>query len=126
METKYADSVKVTLTKDRMSFHVSFNGSKQDFFEIFNIHDLLPEDKESFIRSHEKWNWATSGLFIPDNVILCFDGDSAGEEATTSAIEVLKEIGINPKVIRLEENLDPDEYILKYGESRFKDIFIRI
>ena len=36
METKYADSVKVTLTKDRMSFHVSFNGSKQDFFERFN------------------------------------------------------------------------------------------
>lgn len=72
METKYADSVKVTLTKDRMSFHVSFNGSKQDFFERFNIHDLLPEDKESFIRSHEKWNWATSGLFIPDNDILCF------------------------------------------------------
>ena len=57
---------------------------------------------------------------MTDNIILCFDGDSAGEEATTSAIEVLKEIGINPKVIRLEENLDPDEYILKYGESSFK------
>jgi DNA primase len=51
---------------------------------------------------------------------LCFDGDQAGEEATTSAIEVLKEIGITPKVIRLEENLDPDEYILKYGETSFK------
>ena len=57
---------------------------------------------------------------MTDNIILCFDGDSAGEEATTSAIEVLKEIGVNPKVIRLEENLDPDEYILKYGEEKFK------
>ena len=57
---------------------------------------------------------------MTNNIILCFDGDSAGEEATTSAIEVLKEIDINPKIIRLEENLDPDEYILKYGESKFK------
>lgn len=57
---------------------------------------------------------------MTDNIILCFDGDQAGEEATTSAIEVLKEINITPKVIRLEEDLDPDEYILKYGESSFK------
>ena len=57
---------------------------------------------------------------MTDNIILCFDGDDAGEEATTSAIEVLKEIGINPRVIRLEEGLDPDEYILKYGENKFK------
>jgi len=54
------------------------------------------------------------------NIILCFDGDSAGEEATTSAINVLKEIDIAPKVVRLEENLDPDEYILKYGAEKFK------
>lgn len=57
---------------------------------------------------------------MTDNIILCFDGDSAGEEATIAAIEVLKEIDITPKVIRLEEKLDPDEYILKYGEKAFK------
>ena len=57
---------------------------------------------------------------MTDNIILCFDGDSAGEEATTSALDVLKEIGITPKIIRLEENLDPDEYILKYGAEKFK------
>lgn len=57
---------------------------------------------------------------MTDNIILCFDGDQAGEEATISAIEVLKEIDITPKIIRLEENLDPDEYILKYGASSFK------
>ena len=57
---------------------------------------------------------------MTDNIILCFDGDSAGAEATTSAIEVLKEIGITPKIIRLEENLDPDEYILKKGADSFK------
>lgn len=30
-------------------------------------------------------------------------------------------MGIIPKVIRLEENLDPDDYILKYGKDKFLD-----
>ena len=54
------------------------------------------------------------------NIVLCFDGDKAGEEATTKAIEIFKEIDVVPKVIRLEEDLDPDEYIIKYGYDKFK------
>lgn len=57
---------------------------------------------------------------MANNIILCFDGDKAGEEATTNAINILKEIDVNPKVVRLEEELDPDEYILKYGADKFK------
>ena len=56
---------------------------------------------------------------MSDNIILCFDGDAAGEEATIHAINVLKEIDVTPKVIRLEDNLDPDEYILKNGKADF-------
>ena len=57
---------------------------------------------------------------ITDNIILCFDGDEAGNKATLSTIEVLKEFDINPRIIRLPEDLDPDEYILKYGVDKFK------
>ena len=53
-------------------------------------------------------------------VILCFDGDKAGEKATKSCIDELNKIGVTPKVIRLEENLDPDEYIQKYGKEAFE------
>ncbi len=58
---------------------------------------------------------------MADNIILCFDGDKAGEEATIKAINIFKEIDITPKVVRLEEELDPDEYILKYGATKFKN-----
>ena len=58
---------------------------------------------------------------MANNIILCFDGDKAGEEATISAITILKEIDVVPKIVRLEENLDPDEYILKYGIEKFKN-----
>ncbi len=55
------------------------------------------------------------------NVILCFDGDSAGAKATESCINLLLSYDIIPKVVRLPENLDPDEYILKYGKEKFID-----
>lgn len=53
-------------------------------------------------------------------IILCFDGDKAGAKATAACIDELNKIGVTPKVVRLEENLDPDEYILKYGKEQFK------
>ena len=57
---------------------------------------------------------------MANSIILCFDGDKAGEDATVNAIDIFKEIDVSPKVVRLEENLDPDEYILKYGKEKFK------
>lgn len=56
---------------------------------------------------------------LSKNVVLCFDGDKAGEKATLSALEVLEQIGLTPKIIRLEDNLDPDDYIIKKGETYF-------
>lgn len=56
---------------------------------------------------------------LSKNVVLCFDGDKAGEKATKSALEALERIGINPKIIRLENDLDPDDYIIKKGKEAY-------
>ena len=56
---------------------------------------------------------------LSSNVVLCFDGDAAGLKATKSAIEEFAKIGIQPSVIRLEDDSDPDEYIKKYGKDSF-------
>ena len=50
-------------------------------------------------------------------IILMFDGDSAGEKATVSCSNELIKVGVTPKIVRLEDNLDPDEYILKFGKD---------
>ncbi len=52
------------------------------------------------------------------NIILMFDGDEAGSKATMSAIEELKDMDVNIKIVRLEDNLDPDEYILTKGKDK--------
>lgn len=56
---------------------------------------------------------------MSDNIILCFDGDKAGEDATISSLKMLDNYGISPRIVRLKENLDPDEYIIKYGKDNF-------
>lgn len=56
------------------------------------------------------------------NIILCFDGDGAGEHATMSAGEQLEKIGINPKVIALTGGEDPDTFIIKNGKERFDSL----
>ena len=53
-------------------------------------------------------------------IILCFDGDEAGAKATMACSNELLKIGVTPKIIRLENNLDPDEYIQKHGKEAFR------
>ena len=55
---------------------------------------------------------------LTNNVVLMFDGDEAGEKATNSFIEVSKDIDFNISVVRLEDNLDPDDYILQKGKDK--------
>lgn len=56
---------------------------------------------------------------LSKNVVLCFDGDKAGNKATVSAIDALEKIGISPKIIRLEDDLDPDDYVTKKGKEAY-------
>ena len=56
---------------------------------------------------------------LVDNVILCLDGDNAGAAATYKAIDVLKQSGLNVRVVRLVGAKDPDEFLKKYGKNNF-------
>ena len=55
---------------------------------------------------------------LAPNITLMFDGDKAGEKATNAFIELANGNDSNIKVIRLEDNLDPDEYILTKGKDK--------
>ena len=58
-----------------------------------------------------------------DNVIICYDQDSAGQNATLRGLDILNKRGLNVKVLKLDKPdvKDPDEYINKYGKERFKN-----
>ncbi len=56
-----------------------------------------------------------------NKIILCFDGDSAGKKATLKAIDVLKTEDFDIYCVTLPENLDPDEYVKKYGVEKMQE-----
>ena len=55
------------------------------------------------------------------NVVVLFDGDSAGREATERALGVLLEQDLYPKGLTLPDNQDPDDFVRKYGSKELKD-----
>lgn len=52
-------------------------------------------------------------------VVICYDGDAPGQNATQKAIALTAAAGLETKVLQIPEGLDPDEYIGKYGKERF-------
>ena len=53
-------------------------------------------------------------------VILLYDSDDAGQKATDRAIQILGEVGLEVRILKLNGAKDPDEYIRKFGAERFK------
>ncbi|MCB0368890.1 MAG: DNA primase [Bdellovibrionales bacterium] len=55
------------------------------------------------------------------NVVLMFDGDSAGKEASERALSVLLEQDLYPRGLVLPDNKDPDDFIKEFGFENLKD-----
>ncbi|MFC2948378.1 DNA primase [Virgibacillus sediminis] len=60
-----------------------------------------------------------------DTVILCYDGDRAGMDATYKAAQLLQNVGAYVKIARLSEDMDPDSFIRQYGGEAFIDQVIK-
>lgn len=54
-------------------------------------------------------------LSLTKNIILCFDGDSAGIKAMKRSAFMLSKYNNMPNSVVLPDGLDPDEYLKKYG-----------
>jgi DNA primase len=54
-----------------------------------------------------------------DEVVLCYDGDEAGQRAMIRGIEVLDGLDLSIKVLRLPAGKDPDDFIKKEGLKAF-------
>ena len=57
-----------------------------------------------------------------DTVVISYDGDAAGQHATFRGLQILKDAGLNVKVVALPDNLDPDEFVKLKGAEAYKKI----
>ncbi|HAE42772.1 MAG TPA: DNA primase [Clostridiales bacterium] len=52
---------------------------------------------------------------------ISYDSDNAGLKAAIKAVNVLKSHDLNSKVIIFPEKMDPDDFVTKFGGTRFND-----
>ena len=57
-----------------------------------------------------------------EKIILSFDSDSAGLNAKLRALDILQNMGCDLRILQIDGAKDPDEYIVKYGNVRFKNL----
>ncbi len=57
-----------------------------------------------------------------DRVVVNFDPDQAGQNATERSIQLLLQEGLQVRVLTLPEGLDPDEFCERHGADRYRDL----
>ena len=110
---------------------------------LYGIHDIKGADKKFFIlcegnvdvimlhQNGFKNSVATLGtaftsLHVPvlqkytKNLVLSFDSDKAGQEATKKVINNIRGLGMGIKVLSMEPFKDPDEFIKNLGADEYK------
>ncbi len=117
-----------------------FNKSKT----LYNFHQARPHIRKkeqvvifegfadciSAVRAGVENSVATMGTALTDQhlkllkrntnqIIICYDSDSAGINAANRAANMLYEQDFVIKVALMPDKLDPDDYIKKYGEKSF-------
>lgn len=55
-----------------------------------------------------------------EQVILGYDADGAGQSAIVRGMDILKNMGVDIRVLQISGAKDPDEYVNKYGPEKFK------
>ena len=60
---------------------------------------------------------------MTNSVVICYDNDSAGIEASKKAIRLFKSHNFNIHLVILDLTKDPDEYVNKYGIDAYYDYF---
>ncbi|KAA9215563.1 DNA primase [Enterococcus faecalis] len=60
---------------------------------------------------------------VAKEVVICYDGDNAGVQATNRVIQLLQENShFELSIVSIPEKLDPDEYVRKYGAEAFQNL----
>lgn len=112
---------------------------------VYNFHHAKPEIRkthkvvlfEGYVDAIQAWDAgvrngiATMGTAlttehltllknVAEEVVICSDGDDAGQAAAMKAFPMLEQAGFRVQVAVLPDRMDPDEYIKAYGGERFR------
>ncbi|MGB9779668.1 DNA primase [Caldanaerobacter sp.] len=74
---------------------------------VASLGTALTEEQARLIKRYKK------------NVVIAYDADEAGINATLRGLDILEKLNINIKVLSIPEGKDPDEFVKKEGSEAF-------
>ncbi|WP_026884902.1 DNA primase [Clostridium akagii] len=57
-----------------------------------------------------------------DDIIISYDADVAGQKATLRGLKILKDTGLQVKVLKVPEGKDPDEFVRNNGKEAYEEL----
>lgn len=57
-----------------------------------------------------------------DRVIISYDADVAGQAATMRGLQILKEVGLEVRILTVPEGKDPDEFVRNNGKEAYLEL----
>ena len=121
-----ADTLVYKKTNNVFALNFAKNGNPESMIVCEGYMDVIALHQAGFTNAVASLGTALTreqaGLIsrYTEEVILSYDADEAGQEATKKAIRLFGETGVKLRVLRLEGGKDPDEIIKTYGRERFK------
>ncbi|GEL78306.1 DNA primase [Tenuibacillus multivorans] len=130
-QPKYLNSPESTLFQKGKILY-NFHQARKHFQKSNTV--VLFEGYADVIKAHQAGVYhavATMGTSLSDThvkilkqyvdeVIICFDGDKAGKNASYRTANMLKKAGLNARIANVPNEMDPDEYIEKFGSEPFR------
>ncbi|MCQ2470781.1 MAG: DNA primase [Clostridia bacterium] len=121
-----SDTLVYKKTNNVFALNFAKNGNPNSLIVCEGYMDVIALHQAGFTNSVASLGTALTkeqaGLIsrYADEVILSYDNDEAGQEATKKAIRIFEGTGVKLRVLKLEGGKDPDEIIKTYGKERFK------
>lgn len=117
--------------KDRTLYGLNFakTTKKNDFILVEGYLDVIKLHKFGFDNAIAALGTAFNQNHVrtisqyKKDVVVCFDNDEAGKEATNKAIKVLSIDKPNTKVLRIKDAKDPDEFLENFGVEKFQVLY---
>lgn len=94
----------------------------EGFFDVIALHKIGFENTVSTLGTALTSEQAKLIAKCTNNVAICYDSDSYGRALAEQAHKILKETGINAKIVKLADAKDPSEFIEKYGKNSFSTL----
>lgn len=109
----YALNFAVPHIKDRRIIIV------EGYMDVIALHQYGVNNAVASLGTALTHNQAKLLKRYADRIIISYDADLAGQNATLRGLQILREVGFDIKVLKVPEGKDPDEYIRANGKDAF-------